>query len=373
LTRIILVRHAEAEGNLYRRAHGQFNSLLTKNGLEQCERLGEWFSRRRVDAVYSSDLYRAARTARAAASACQKTVVTDAALREINLGEWEDRTWGELGRTWDVKLWFNKTASWAPAGAERVEDGGRRVYEALSRLAADREGEVIAVVSHGCVLREFLETVTGVNVPHLDNASVSLVEWENGRFRADFIGENRHLGELSTFAKQAWWREDPNNRDTELWFSPVRLPEDFDAAIACSRDAWQTIYSSLEGFYDEAARAALLESAETDPRYLQFAMEGDTRIGMIHMRDAGRLSVTDGHIALLFIGPGRRGLGLGAQLLGEAVSVARKHGKTGLSLRVYHKNTPATAFYNKMGFTVCGSEKGFFGTLIQMRLNIEVQ
>ena len=369
---MILVRHAEAEGNLYRRAHGQFNSLLTKNGLEQCERLGEWFSRRPVDAVYSSDLYRTARTAEAAASACRKTVVTDAALRELNLGEWEDRTWGELGRTWDVNLWFNKTAPWSPMGAERVEDGGRRVYQTLSRLAAAHEGEVIAVVSHGCVLREFLETVTGGQVPHLDNASVSLVEWENGKFRADFIGDNRHLGELSTFAKQAWWREDPDNRDTELWFSPVRLPMDLDAALEYSRDTWYSVYNSLEGFYDEAATAALLESAATDPRYLQFAMEGNTRIGMIHMRDTGRLSVTDGHIALLCLDHGRRGLGLGAQLLGEAVSVARKHGKTGISLRVYHKNTSATAFYNKMGFAVCGSEKGLFGTLLQMRLNIEV-
>ena len=248
MTRIILVRHAEAEGNLYRRAHGQFNSLLTKNGLEQCERLGEWFSRRPVDAVYSSDLYRTARTAEAIASACQKTVVTDAVLRELNLGEWEDRTWGELGRTWDVKLWFNKIAPWTPMGAERVEDGGRRVYEALSRLAAAHEGEVIAVASHGCVLREFLEIVTGGQVPHLDNASVSLVEWENGKFKADFIGDNRHLGELSTFAKQSWWREDPNNRDTELWFSPVRLPMDLDTALEYSRDTWYSVYNSLEGF-----------------------------------------------------------------------------------------------------------------------------
>ena len=32
MTRIYLVRHAEAEGNLYRIAHGHYNGLITARG-----------------------------------------------------------------------------------------------------------------------------------------------------------------------------------------------------------------------------------------------------------------------------------------------------------------------------------------------------
>ena len=32
MTRIYLIRHAEAEGNLYRRAHGQYDSNITPLG-----------------------------------------------------------------------------------------------------------------------------------------------------------------------------------------------------------------------------------------------------------------------------------------------------------------------------------------------------
>ena len=32
MTTVYLVRHAEAEGNLYRRVHGWYNSLITDNG-----------------------------------------------------------------------------------------------------------------------------------------------------------------------------------------------------------------------------------------------------------------------------------------------------------------------------------------------------
>ena len=365
------MRHAEAEGNLYRRAHGHTNGLLTKNGLEQAERLGDWFSRRPVDAVYASDLCRAVRTAEAVASACQKTVQTDPLLREIYLGAWEDRPWGELARQYDTMLWFEKKAPWTVEGAETVAEAGGRVMAALSRIAAAHRGRYVAVVSHGCVIREVLACVAGRRVPHLDNASVSLVEWEEGMFRAEFMGDNRHLGELSTFAKQSWWRDDPEKApDAELWFSPVQLPEDTRTVMEYSRRTWETIYGTEEGFYDEMADRAIGESAETHPRYLQFAMERERRVGLIHMRDAGRLSVFDGHIALLYLDPEKRGLGLGAQLLGEAVSVARGLGKTSLSLRVYHQNTQALAFYRKMGFSVCGSEQGLYGTLMQMRLNI---
>ena len=40
MTTVYLVRHAEAEGNTYRRIHGQYNSLITQNGLRQIEAAG---------------------------------------------------------------------------------------------------------------------------------------------------------------------------------------------------------------------------------------------------------------------------------------------------------------------------------------------
>ncbi|MBS1409295.1 MAG: phosphoglycerate mutase, partial [Oscillospiraceae bacterium] len=39
MTKIYLVRHAEAEGNVYRRIHGQYDSRITPNGLRQVEAL----------------------------------------------------------------------------------------------------------------------------------------------------------------------------------------------------------------------------------------------------------------------------------------------------------------------------------------------
>ena len=35
MTTVYLIRHAEAEGNVYRRCHGQYDALLTTRAYEQ--------------------------------------------------------------------------------------------------------------------------------------------------------------------------------------------------------------------------------------------------------------------------------------------------------------------------------------------------
>ena len=46
MTTIYLIRHAEAEGNLYRLAHGQYNSTLTPRGYRQLSVLRRRFQDR---------------------------------------------------------------------------------------------------------------------------------------------------------------------------------------------------------------------------------------------------------------------------------------------------------------------------------------
>ena len=64
-TKIFLIRHAEAEGNLYRLAHGQYDSTITPGGYRQLAYLRQRFQNERIDAVYGSDLTRTHTTASA--------------------------------------------------------------------------------------------------------------------------------------------------------------------------------------------------------------------------------------------------------------------------------------------------------------------
>ena len=54
MTKIYLVRHAQAEGNLYRRIHGMYDSCVTPQGYAQIAALRRRFADIPVDAVYYS-------------------------------------------------------------------------------------------------------------------------------------------------------------------------------------------------------------------------------------------------------------------------------------------------------------------------------
>ena len=93
MTTIYLIRHGQAEGNLYRRCHSWHNGLLTLKGREQVKALEKRFEGVHFDAVYSSDLYRAMATAGAIYRPWGLTLRVDPGLREIGAGIWEDVPW----------------------------------------------------------------------------------------------------------------------------------------------------------------------------------------------------------------------------------------------------------------------------------------
>ena len=211
MTRLYLIRHAEAEGNLYRIAHGHYNGLITNyRGYQQIDALRERFREVDIDAVYSSDLYRTQTTARAIWLPKSLPLRLEPAFREICMGQWEDHTWHELNVKYPEDMYkFNRRADlWRIPGAETAQQVVDRFIPALERVAKAHEGGTVAVFSHGMALRTVLGVLQG-QTPHGDNTAVSLLEWENGAFRVVYRDDNSHLAErgLSTFAKQSWWKD----------------------------------------------------------------------------------------------------------------------------------------------------------------------
>ena len=90
MTTVYLIRHAEAEGNVCRRCHGQYDSLLTERAGAQLACLAKRFAEVPLDAIYASDLYRARHTAKAIADTKGMKVRVRQVLREIDMGDWED-------------------------------------------------------------------------------------------------------------------------------------------------------------------------------------------------------------------------------------------------------------------------------------------
>ena len=328
MTNIYLIRHAEAEGNIYRRTQGHYNSLVTKNGLRQIEALRARFQDIPVDAVYSSNLYRTATTARAIYEPKNLPLHTDPRFREVYFGKFEDMPFGTFGHFYKPTLdCFNQDPVHADlCDGERFAQYTGRFLAAMTEYAEQNDGKTIVIVSHGSMLRGvqlrlFAPALTVKQIGHCDNTGVSLLHYENGSYRYDYLNDASHLSpEISTLARQNWWRSNKASDDYNLWYRDAADPAELLAFLPHIPETGRGFF----GMLDEQP-IGLVWLAEN---------EGDV-----------------GEICYLGMKEGYRGRDFAIQLLGTAVCVYRAEGKRAVALTVPRDNAPMLRFLAKYGYT----------------------
>ena len=324
MTRLYLIRHAEAEGNLYRIAHGHYDSLITERGYKQIAALRDRFADIHVDAVYASDLFRTRTTARAIYEPKGLTLHTTPAFREVGIGVWEGHTWQELAMTEPEELHrFNRDMrQWHVEGGETVEGVLTRYIPALQRIAEEYDGKTVAVFSHGTALRLVLGTLQGLTMEeinqtrHADNTAVSMLEYEKGQFRVIYRDDNSHLmaSDLSTLARQAWWK-DKRMAEKGEYYAPMT---DRDRAVLNQHGG----------------------NVPSEGRVIAVRYE-DEPIGGVQM-------LPGGVIGWYWLRPDWRGKRLGVPPLGQAVQYFRAQGVE--NLRIHCGDENLRPFFVSLGF-----------------------
>ena len=335
MTRIYLVRHAQAEGNLYRRAHGMYDSLITPQGYAQIRALKERFADIPVDVVYSSPLFRARTTAAAiyVSKNIPMYVLND--LHEVDCGPWEDRTWGELRYHESAELEnFNfHLERWSVPGAETIEQARDRMLSALRTVVREWPDSTIAVVTHGMAARVLLGTLQGMSLaeisekfPHGDNTAVSLIECENDEFRVVFANDASHLErEISTFAQQNWWK---GKEEMGLRFVPVDVRAAAGAELyqRCRAADWEDCGRPMEAYRGEALLAAARRRQEADSNAILAAYHDDDFAGLLELDSEAYAALGAGAAPMLYLCPAYRDSDADVQMIGEAVSRFRAKG-----------------------------------------------
>ena len=373
MTKIYLIRHAEAEGNLYRRMHGHYNSLITDNGYRQIQALAERFQDIHIDAVYSSDLFRTMTTARAICDTKNLPLTTRPDLREIHMGDWEDRTFAAIAMVEPEMMGYFSQSSplyRAPNG-ESFQDVRDRGSAAILDIAAQHEDQTVAIFAHGTLIRNSLAVFQDIGpegmhkMKHSDNTAVAYLEVEDGKATVIYADDNSHLSEeISTLAQQHWWKGDTKKVDVNLWFRPADLtdPADRDFYLSCRQEAWENLYGQLDQYDGPAFLAEAQEVWEKYPQSLQIGMKGRRPVGLVQV-DPDR---PGGYISFLYLVPRERGNNVGVQLLGKAISVLRPMDRDVLRLVCSEKNQAALGFYKKYGFQVVGTTPGAYNDLYEM-------
>ena len=376
MTTIYLIRHAEAEGNLFRRAQGHWNGKITPLGKKQIDALAQRFEGVNIDAVYSSDLDRAMETAGALLRGRDLKLRTTRELREIHMGIWEGDSWGNLSYKWPEQMYnFNNNPElWYVPGCESFDECARRMARAIENIARENDGKTVGIVAHGMCIKIFLMYIMGMpfseagTMHHGDNTSVSLLHYDAGKFEVEYYNDNSHLGELSTFARQQWWRDTKREDPSSLRFAPLnpRDKREGDFYIRCYRDSWCVAHGSDAGFMSSVYLASARSHAAKDPESLLTVLSGEEPIGVLELDPKRGKEDNCGWVSLLYLKPDYRGLGLGVQLIGMAEAYFFQKKRTAIRLHVAVTNEHAIGFYHHYGFRDLRIDQGVASDQILM-------
>lgn len=148
---VLLIRHAEAEGNAERRFIGQQDVALSPLGVKQAEALNRRLRMLPVTQIVSSDLQRCVNTVRDLAHDLDLEITTDPRWREIANGQWGGLVGDEIARRWP-EAWrrYRDGEDVARPEGEQWADVRKRVVAAFEELAGGlTDKDVVVVSTHG--------------------------------------------------------------------------------------------------------------------------------------------------------------------------------------------------------------------------------
>jgi broad specificity phosphatase PhoE len=185
------------------RWQGWADLSLNERGREQATALAEELEPLPVSAIYASDLRRAHETALVVAEPKGLPVTPLPALREIDVGSWTGLTRTEIQERFPQEYaQFRARTARGWEGGETYAELGRRVLDALRRIASAHPGEAVLVVTHNGPIRTAhayavdldyaTDRTAAANVAHV---TFSAIVVDDGVFRRDDDALLRHLAD----------------------------------------------------------------------------------------------------------------------------------------------------------------------------------
>ena len=203
VTTLYIVRHCQSAGNQGGRFQGQFDGPVNEMGEKQLELLSLRFRNEHLDAIYSSPLTRAYKTAQAIDRFHDLPIQTMDGLSEIDVGEMENQLLSEIAVKYPevAHNWDSAPDLCAFPGGETMAQVYERVGETIQRIVEENPGKVVAVVTHGGFIKNLNARIVYGSVEGLrksavfGNTSVSILEAEDGVLRWKSVNDMSHLPE----------------------------------------------------------------------------------------------------------------------------------------------------------------------------------
>ena len=199
MTTIMLIRHGETDWNVEEIFRGQMDVALNETGIAQAKLLAEYLKDIQIEAIYSSPLKRALKTAEIIAGYHHVKVESVNELTDFNYGAWQGLShsivrekYNELYDQWLKSPHFTKI----PRG-EILGDVKKRAMGLIFQIVKKYNG-TIALVSHRVTCKVLICALLGLDNSHfwnikLDTCGVTVFTYKNNRFVLSKHNDNSFL------------------------------------------------------------------------------------------------------------------------------------------------------------------------------------
>ncbi|TET42579.1 MAG: histidine phosphatase family protein, partial [Dehalococcoidia bacterium] len=186
MTEIILARHGETEWNVEEVFRGRIDVELNETGIKQAELLTEYLSDLKIDAIYSSPLKRARKTAEMIAGYHKLNVEIAPGLIDFDYGKWQGLPHQEVKDKYKELYaeWINSPDKVKMPAGESLDDVRKRAIGVVDKVIAKYDGTVV-LVSHRVVNKVLICALLGLDNSHFwhikqDTGGISTFTYENG-------------------------------------------------------------------------------------------------------------------------------------------------------------------------------------------------
>lgn len=204
-TEVLIIRHGQTDWNAAKRLQGHSDTPLNEKGIEQALALAETLREEKLEAIFSSDLQRARRTAEEIAKWHNLPVTVDPAFRERSYGAFEGLSRDEIKTRYPEShaAWYAADPDHVFPPGERIAESIRafhhRAIEAIQRIAPPYAGKKIVLIAHFGIIESAYRMAHGMplevrsRVPVL-NTSINRFRVRENRIELIEWGDDGHLG-----------------------------------------------------------------------------------------------------------------------------------------------------------------------------------
>jgi len=203
--RIFVIRHGETDYNRDHKMQGRgINAPLNDRGWIQAEAVAAYLERYNLKRVVSSNMLRAKQSAKPIVMASDIPLVSHEDLDEMNFGVFEGKSYREIEPQVDIlqQRWIDGETSHRIPGGESPDEVLIRAESRASAYIQEFEGDDIAFVIHGRVIRILLSVWTGIGLMNMHrishtNGAVNQLLWDGSNFDVVYLNKTEHLTEIS--------------------------------------------------------------------------------------------------------------------------------------------------------------------------------